>query len=66
MDYLKAYSEAMRDGDITEREKTMLATFANAYGLNEERVLFLENYYDSNNEASVPNAGTTEEGPKIA
>jgi hypothetical protein len=26
----------------------------------------LENYYDSNNEASVPNAGTTEEGPKIA
>ena len=66
MDYLKAYSEAMRDGDITEREKTMLATFANAYGLNGERVLFLENYYDSNNEASVPNAGATEEGPKIA
>lgn len=63
MDYLKAYSEAMRDGDITEREKTMLATFATAYGLNEERVLFLENYYDSNNEASVPNAGTTEESP---
>lgn len=65
MDYLKAYSEAMRDGDITEREKTMLATFATAYGLNEERVLFLENYYDSNNEASVPNAGTTEESPNI-
>lgn len=65
MDYLKAYSEAMRDGDITEREKTMLATFANAYGLNEERVMFLENYYDSDNEASAPNEGTTEESPNV-
>ena len=65
MDYLKAYSEAMRDGDITEREKTMLATFANAYGLNEERVTFLENYYDSNNEASVPNEGTAKESPHV-
>ena len=58
--YLKAYSEAMRDGDITEREKSMLATFATAYGLSEERVLFLENYHDSNNEASVVEAEPTE------
>ena len=65
MDYLKAYSEAMCDGDITEREKTMLATFANAYGLNEERVMFLENYYDSDNEASAPNEGSTEESPNV-
>ena len=60
MGYLKAYSEAMRDGDITEREKSMLATFATAYGLSEERVLFLENYHDSNNEASVVQAEPTE------
>ena len=47
MGYLKAYSEAMRDGDITEREKAMLATFATSYGLDEDRVLFLEEYHNS-------------------
>ena len=47
MAYLKVYSEAMRDGDITEREKSMLASFAESYGLDESRVLFLEEYYDS-------------------
>ena len=39
MAYLKVYAEAMRDGDITEREKSMLAAFAASYGLDEERVV---------------------------
>ena len=39
----------MRDGKITDKEKSMLVTFASAYGLSPERVTFLENYYDSNN-----------------
>ena len=47
MAYLKVYAEAMRDGDITEREKSMLSTFAASYGLDDERVLFLETYHDS-------------------
>ena len=49
LDYIKAYSEAARDGKITDKEKSMLETFASAYGLNPERVTFLENYYDSSN-----------------
>ena len=47
MAYLKVYSEALRDGNITEREKAMLATFAESYGLNDDRVLFLEEYHNS-------------------
>ena len=61
MGYLKAYSEAMRDGDITEREKTMLATFAASYGLDEDRVLFLEEYHNSDH--SEP---TVESTPPLA
>ena len=37
LDYIKAYSEAVRDGKITDKEKSMLETFASAYGLNPER-----------------------------
>ena len=47
MAYLNVYSEALRDGSITEREKAMLATFAESYGLNDDRVLFLEEYHNS-------------------
>ena len=61
MAYLKVYSEAMRDGDITEREKAMLATFAESYGLDEDRVMFLEEYHDSDN--SKP---TVESTPPLA
>ena len=58
MAYLKVYAEAMRDGDITEREKSMLATFAASYGLDEERVLFLETYHDS--DRSEPTARSSQ------
>ena len=58
MAYLKVYAEAMRDGDITEREKSMLATFAASYGLDEERVLFLETYHDS--DRSEPTAHSSQ------
>ena len=58
MAYLKVYAEAMRDGDITEREKSMLATFAASYGLDDERVLFLETYHDS--DRSEPTAHSSQ------
>lgn len=45
--YLKAYSEVIIDGEISERERTLLVTLANAYGIDEERVSELEKRFDN-------------------
>ena len=65
LDYIKAYSEAARDGKITDKEKSMLETFASAYGLNPERVTFLENYYDSSNSEENEDFRTLSSGDEI-
>jgi len=45
--YLKAYSDVMVDGEISTKERTLLATLAIAYGIDEERISDLENRFDS-------------------
>lgn len=44
--YLKAYSEVLVDGKISDGERTLLATLATAFGLDEERVSNLEKRFD--------------------
>ena len=45
--YLKAYSDVVVDGEISTKERTLLATLAVAYGIDEERVSDLENRFNS-------------------
>ncbi|MBI31544.1 MAG: hypothetical protein CMB72_02960, partial [Euryarchaeota archaeon] len=45
MEYLKAYSESIVDGEISERERNLLVTLATAYGIDQERTSYLERRY---------------------
>ncbi|HII27283.1 MAG TPA: hypothetical protein HA353_02595 [Candidatus Poseidonia sp.] len=40
--YLKAYSDVIIDGEVSEKERTLLATLARAYGIDAQRVSDLE------------------------
>ena len=46
-EYLKAYSKTILDGEINDRERSLLETLATAFGIDEERVLQLEEKFDS-------------------
>ena len=44
--YLEMYSLAMKDSNITVNERSMLNLQATAYGIDEERKIYLEAWYD--------------------
>ena len=45
-EYLKAYSKTILDGEINERERSLLVTLATAFGIDEQRTLYLEEKFD--------------------
>jgi hypothetical protein len=47
--YLEQYAKSMKDGSITENERSLLVTLASAYGINSERVTQIEMSFSSNN-----------------
>ena len=49
--YLELYKLAMQDGNVTEKERTMLNLQAQSYGLSSKRMEYLENWYDTNPES---------------
>ena len=40
--YLKAYSDVVVDGEVSEKERTLLTTLASAYGIDSDRASVLE------------------------
>ena len=38
MEYLNNYSKSMTDGKISDNERSLLVTLANAYGIDDERI----------------------------
>ncbi|MBI31545.1 MAG: hypothetical protein CMB72_02965 [Euryarchaeota archaeon] len=48
-EYLEQYAKSMKDGSITENERSLLVTLASAYGINSERVTQIETSFSSNN-----------------
>ena len=53
MEYLKAYSESIVDGKISERERSLLVTLASAYGIDEDRVREIEASFSDENSESI-------------
>ena len=49
--YLELYKLAMQDGNVTEKERTMLNLQAQSYGLSSKRMEYLENWHDTNPES---------------
>ena len=47
-EYLEQYTKLMKDGSITENERSLLVTLAAAYGINNERVTQIEASFSSN------------------
>ena len=45
-EYLKAYSKTILDGEINERERSLLVTLATAFGIDEQRISYLEEKFD--------------------
>ena len=48
-EYLEQYAKSMKDGSITENERSLLVTLASAYGINSERVMQIQASFSSNN-----------------
>lgn len=46
-EYLKAYSKTISDGEISDRERSLLVTLATAFGIDEERTSYLEEKFDN-------------------
>ena len=53
--YLELYKLAIKDGNISEKERTMLKLQAQTYGLSEKRVIHLEYWFDNNEESNADN-----------
>ena len=45
--YLKAYSDVVIDGEVSEKERTLLSTLATAYGIDDTRASDLEQRFDN-------------------
>jgi uncharacterized membrane protein len=45
MDYLDLFSRSIKDGEITENERSLLVSLASAYGIDDERVNELESEF---------------------
>ena len=50
---MKAYSESIVDGKISERERSLLVTLASAYGIDEDRVREIEASFSDENSESI-------------
>ena len=46
-EYLKAYSKTISDGEISEKERSLLVTLATAFGIDAERTSYLEEKFDN-------------------
>jgi len=46
--YVEAYSSVMDDGILTENERKLLTLQAKTLGLSDDRVQYLENWFDEN------------------
>lgn len=55
--YLEMYSLAKKDGKITKNERSMLDLQAKSYGINSERIKYLESWFDEEDISS--DSGTT-------
>ena len=51
--YLELYSLAVEDGNISEKERTMLHMQARVYGLTEKRIEHLENWFHDNKSTQI-------------
>ena len=58
--YLEMYSLAKKDGKITVNERSMLDLQAKAYGINEEKKIYLEEWYDKLEEGRETPEGLAE------
>ena len=58
--YLEMYSLAKKDGKITVNERSMLNLQAKAYGINEEKKIYLEEWYDKLEEGRETPEGLAE------
>ena len=56
--YLELYKLAIKDGNISEKERTMLKLQAQTYGLSEKRVIHLEYWFDNNEESNADNSSS--------
>ena len=45
MDYLDLFSRSIKDGEITENERSLLVSLASAYGIDDARVNELESEF---------------------
>ena len=50
--YLEMYALASKDGNITDNERSMLDLQAKSYGINTDRLRYLESWYDNENMSS--------------
>ena len=53
MEYLKNYSKSMKDGKMTDNERSLLVTLATAYGIDDDRVQEIENSFSNENFVSI-------------
>jgi len=53
MEYLDNYSKSMRDGEMSDNERSLLVTLANAYGIDEDRIKQLEASFHNENSDSI-------------
>ncbi|MEC7435512.1 MAG: hypothetical protein VYB27_00375, partial [Candidatus Thermoplasmatota archaeon] len=55
------YSKSMRDGKMSDNERSLLVTLASAYGIDEDRVKELEaSFSNENSESIVPEVESSE------
>ena len=52
-EYLENYSKSIRDGEMSDNERSLLVTLAAAYGINEDRVKELEASFSNENYESI-------------
>ena len=48
-EYLENYSKSIRDGEMSDNERSLLVTLASAYGIDEDRVKELEASFSNEN-----------------
>ena len=51
--YLKAYSDVVIDGEVSEKERTLLSTLATAYGIDDTRASDLEQRFDNEDSSNL-------------
>ena len=59
-EYLNNYSKSMRDGKISENERSLLITLASAYGIDDERIREIETSFNSDFELEQSTSDSNE------